>query len=77
MKDFKTFSEHALTIGLIFLSTVGAMKGMDSEIFGNDEEAGIEAFNSGIKEWIAQNPDRAETLAKEIVAMIEEFKSLQ
>ena len=50
---------------------------MDFDILGADEEAGIEAFNANVQEWIAQNPSKAGTIAKEIIALIEEFKSLQ
>jgi hypothetical protein len=60
------------------LTALGAAKDMDMNVLEGQEPLDMtEIFNTAVKNWIKNNPDKAAEIANEVVALVKEYLELQ
>lgn len=57
---------------LSFIAAMGALKDIDMETMSEDPVDMMEIFNTAIRNWIANNPEKAAAIAEEVVAVVKE-----
>jgi len=76
VEDFRKNYRLGYFFNLSMITAIGAFKEIDGDTMGTDPEKAMEMFTKVINQWVEDNPDKTEEIAKELIAVVREAEDL-